>query len=173
MPVEIGKSTYVPVDDRFTLREEFDALLSKAAQIEDPFEQSFFLLVHLPYLQPFADVNKRTSRIASLIPLLKADLIPMSFLAIDDRSYVRGVLGVYELNDVSLLREAYVNGYIASAEALPLRATSHHLPRKERRGVPPLHQVGDPALRTGVADLRAQPGAAADGRRRHPAAGPG
>ena len=115
MPVEIGKSTYVPVDDRFTLREEFDALLSKAAQIEDPFEQSFFLLVHLPYLQPFADVNKRTSRIASLIPLLKADLIPMSFLAIDDRSYVRGVLGVYELNDVSLLREAYVNGYIASA----------------------------------------------------------
>ena len=116
MPVVIRKSTYITVDDLFTLREEFDALLSKAAQIEDPFEQSFFLLVHLPYLMPFADGNKRTSRIASLIPLLKADLAPMSFLAIDERAYVRGLLGVYELNDVSLLREAYVNGYIASAK---------------------------------------------------------
>ena len=39
----------------------------------------------------------------------------MSFLAINDRDYFRGLLGVYELNDVSLLREAFVNGYIASA----------------------------------------------------------
>ena len=60
-------------------------------------------------------MNRRTSRIASIIPLLKADLAPMSFLAIDDRDYIRGLLGVYELNDVSLLREAFVNGYLASA----------------------------------------------------------
>jgi len=45
-----------------------------------------------------------------------ADLAPMSFLAIDDHAYIRGILGVYELNDVSLLREAYVNGYVASAQ---------------------------------------------------------
>ena len=32
---------------------------SRAAQIRDPFEQAFFLKVHLPYLQPFEDVNKR------------------------------------------------------------------------------------------------------------------
>ena len=115
MPVEIGKSTYVPLGDRFALRDELDALLAKAARIEDPYEQSFFLLVHIPYLQPFADVNKRTSRIACIIPLLKADLAPMSFLAIDHDAYVNGLLGVYELNDVSLLREAYVNAYITSA----------------------------------------------------------
>lgn len=115
MPVAIGKCAYVPLDDRFALREELDALLPKAARIDDPFEQAFFLLVHLPYLQPFADVNKRTSRIASLIPLLKADLVPMSFFGINDRDYIRGLLGVYELNDISLFREAFVNGYIASA----------------------------------------------------------
>lgn len=97
------------------LHGELDALLAKAARISDPFEQSFFLLVHIPYLQPFADVNKRTSRIASNIPLLKADLAPMSFFAIDDHDYIHGLLGVYELNDVSLLREAFVNGYIETA----------------------------------------------------------
>ena len=116
LPVAIGRSTYSPPGDGPAIREEFDLLVRTASRIEDPFEQSFFLLVHIPYLQPFADVNKRTSRIASIIPLLKADLAPMSFLAIDDRAYVRGLLGVYELNDVSLLREAYVNGYVASAE---------------------------------------------------------
>lgn len=116
LPVAIGRSTYSPPEDEPTIREELDALVRTAARIEDPFEQSFFLLVHIPYLQPFADVNKRTSRIASVIPLLKADLVPMSYLAIDDQAYIRGLLGVYELNDVSLLREAYVNGYVASAE---------------------------------------------------------
>ena len=116
LPVAISRSTYSPPEDEPTIREEFDVLVRTAARIEDPFEQSFFLLVHIPYLQPFVDVNKRTSRIASVIPLLKADLAPMSFLAIDDHAYIRGILGVYELNDVSLLREAYVNGYVASAE---------------------------------------------------------
>ena len=114
-PVSISRSNYVPLEDRFTLREEFHSLVSKAARITNPFEQSFFMLVHIPYLHPFAHMNKRTSRIASIIPLLKADLAPMSFFAINDRDYIRGLLGVYELNDVSLLREAFVNGYLASA----------------------------------------------------------
>ena len=84
--------------------------------ITDPFEQSFFILVHFPYLQAFADVNKRTSRVASNIPLLKADLAPMSFLTVDDATYVDGLIGVYELNNVSLLRECYIDAYLASAE---------------------------------------------------------
>lgn len=39
----------------------------------------------------------------------------MSFLTIDDRDYVDGLIGVYELNDVSLLRDAYTEAYPASA----------------------------------------------------------
>ena len=91
-------------------------LVEKAAAITDPFEQSFFLLVHIPYLQAFDDVNKRTSRIASNIPLLKADLAPMSFLTMDDAEYIDGLIGMYELNNVSLLSEVYVDSYLASAE---------------------------------------------------------
>lgn len=130
MPVAIGKSAYTPLEDRFELQDELDALLAKAAQITDPFEQSFFLLVHIPYLQPFADVNSRTSRIASIIPLLKADLAPMSFFSIADHDYIRGLLGVYELNDVSLLRAAFVNGYIETARRYRnLRAEAIHIER--------------------------------------------
>jgi hypothetical protein len=116
LPVGISYSSYRPLDDALTIEEEFDILIEKAAAIPDPFEQSFFLLVHIPYLQAFADINKRTSRVASNIPLLKADLAPMSFLTMDDGNYIDGLIGIYELNNVSLLREVYMDGYLASAE---------------------------------------------------------
>jgi hypothetical protein len=114
--VGISHSSYRPLDDAVAIDEEFDVLLGKAVEIADPFEQSFFLLVHIPYLQAFVAVNKRTSRVASNIPLLKADLAPMSFLTMDDGDYIDGLIGVYELNNVALLRDVYVDAYLASAD---------------------------------------------------------
>jgi len=40
----------------------------------------------------------------------------MSFLTMDDRAYVDGLIGIYELNNVALLREAYIDAYVTSAE---------------------------------------------------------
>jgi hypothetical protein len=116
MPVGITHSSFRPLADQFAIEEEFDIFIEKAAAIDDPFEQSFFLLVHIPYLQAFEDINKRTSRIASNIPLLKADLAPMSFLTMDDSYYIDGLIGIYELQNVSLLREVYIEAYMTSAE---------------------------------------------------------
>lgn len=130
MPVGISHSSYRPLDDAVTITEEFDILLHKAAQIIDPFEQSFFLLVHIPYLQAFADVNKRTSRVASNIPLLKSDLAPMSFTAMDDSDYIDGLIGIYELNNVSLLREVYIDAYLASAEKYRILRADVESPEK-------------------------------------------
>jgi len=130
MPVGISHSSYRPIDDAVTINEEFDILLHKAAQITDPFEQSFFLLVHIPYLQAFADVNKRTSRVASNIPLLKSDLAPMSFTAMDDSDYIDGLIGIYELNNVSLLREVYIDAYLASAEKYRILRADVESPEK-------------------------------------------
>ena len=74
LPAGISHSSYHPLEDQFEIEEEFEILITKAAEIVDPFEQSFFLLVHIPYLQAFDDINKRASRIASNIPLLKLTL---------------------------------------------------------------------------------------------------
>ncbi|MFK8028964.1 MAG: Fic family protein [Gammaproteobacteria bacterium] len=116
MPAGIGASSYTPLEDQVQIEEEFDIVMQKAAAISEPFEQSFFILVHIPYLQAFDDVNKRTSRVASNIPLLKADLAPISFFAMNDRDYIDGLLGVYELNNVSLLKEAFIDAYLASVQ---------------------------------------------------------
>ena len=136
-PVAISHSSYRPLDNPFVIEEEFEILIAKAAAVADPFEQSFFLLVHIPYLQAFDDVNKRTSRIACNIPLLQAGLAPMSFLAMDDAAYIDGLIGVYELNDVSLLRENYVEEHLASAEnhrALHAELAMPHIAALAHRG---------------------------------------
>ncbi|CQR27843.1 hypothetical protein THICB1_20003 [Thiomonas arsenitoxydans] len=90
--------------------------LDKANQIRDPFEQSFFMMVHLPYLQPFADINKRTSRLAANLPLFRANLCPLTFLDVPEQAYSRATLGVYEMTRVELLRDLYVWAYERSTQ---------------------------------------------------------
>ena len=114
--VEIGGSTYKPIASEDILNIQFDIILEKSAKIEDPFEQSFFIMVHLPYLQPFADVNKRTSRLAANIPLLKENLCPLTFLDVPAQAYSRATLGVYEMNRVELLRDLYLWAYERSTK---------------------------------------------------------
>ena len=91
-------------------------LLAKAQAIPDPFEQAFFLMVQLPYLQPFEDVNKRVSRIGANIPLIKHNLCPLSFVDVPQQAYVDGTLGVYELNQIELLRDVFVWSYERSCQ---------------------------------------------------------
>lgn len=120
--VEIGKSVYRPLSIPAQIDELFGLLLEKAAKISDPYEQSFFVMVHLPYLQPFADVNKRTSRLAANLPLIRANLCPLTFLDVPEQAYSRATLGVYELTRVELLRDLYVWAYERSThEYLAIR----------------------------------------------------
>ena len=114
--VEIGKSVYRPLAVPAQIEEMLDLVLNKANRIEDPFEQSFFVMVHMPYLQPFADVNKRTSRLAANLPLIRANLCPLTFLDVPEQAYSRAVLGVYELTRIELLRDLYVWAYERSTQ---------------------------------------------------------
>jgi hypothetical protein len=97
------------------IEECFDQILATAAAIKDPFEQAFFVMVQLPYLQPFDDVNKRVSRLAANIPLIKGNLSPLSFADVPKPAYTEAVLGVYELNKVDLLKDVFIWAYERSA----------------------------------------------------------
>lgn len=110
-PVGIEKSTYLPLEIPQIIEECFQLLINKASIIKDPFEQAFFLMVQLPYLQAFDDVNKRTSRLALNLPLFKNNLCPLSFIDMPQEIYISGLLGVYELNRVELLRDVFMWAY--------------------------------------------------------------
>ncbi len=92
--VEIGGSVYLPIALPQRIEELFGIALHMAAEIADPFEQAFFLMAHLPYLQPFEDVNKRVSRLAANIPLIKGNLSPLSFIDVPEHAYIDALLGV-------------------------------------------------------------------------------
>ena len=111
IPVGIGGTVYHPLEVPQLIDECFRQILVTAIEIENPFEQAFFVMVHLPYLQPFEDVNKRVSRLAANIPLIRRNFCPLSFVDVPDRAYIDGTLAVYELNRVELLRDVFVWAY--------------------------------------------------------------
>ena len=111
----IDGTVYYPLEVPQLIDEYFQKSLDTAAAITDPFEQAFFALVHLAYLQAFEDVNKRVSRLAANIPLIRENLCPLSFVDVPERAYIDGVLGVYELNRIELLRDVFVWAYERSS----------------------------------------------------------
>lgn len=115
-PVDISGTVFHPLALPQVIEDCFALLLNKAAVIPDPFEQAFFLMVQLPYLQPFEDVNKRVSRIGANMPLFKHNLCPLSFIDVPERAYIEGTLGVYELNQIELLRDVFVWAYERSCQ---------------------------------------------------------
>lgn len=114
--VRIGGSTYVPLEDKLELERKLGLICQKAGQIENPFECSLFLLAQISYLQAFIDVNKRTSRLSANIPLIKANLVPLSFNDIEKEDYNSAMISIYELNDMNPLNELYTFSYLRSCQ---------------------------------------------------------
>lgn len=113
--VGIEQSAFHPLEAPQVIEECFDQILATAEAIDDPFEQAFFVMVHLPYLQPFDDVNKRVSRLAANIPFIRHNLAPLSFTDVPRSTYTEAVLGVYEMNSIDLLKDVFIWAYERSA----------------------------------------------------------
>lgn len=113
--VGIERSVFHPLEAPHLIEECFEQILATAAAIADPFEQAFFVMVQLPYLQPFDDVNKRVSRLSANIPLIQRNLAPLSFDGVPRGTYTDAVLGVYELNRTELLCDVFIWAYERSA----------------------------------------------------------
>ncbi len=123
--VEVSGTVFHPLGFPQQVEEFFRTILEKADAVNDPFEQAFFIMVHIPYLQPFVDVNKRVSRLGANIPLIRRNLCPLSFIDVPERAYVEGTLGVYELKRVELLRDVFVWAYERSCQRyMAIRATA-------------------------------------------------
>ena len=114
-PAGVGASAYRPLDIPALIDETFDRVLETARAIEHPLEQALFCLVQLPYLQAFDDVNKRVSRLAANIPLIKHNLSPLSFNDVPRDYYTDALLLIYEQNEVGLMKALFQWAYGRSA----------------------------------------------------------
>jgi hypothetical protein len=120
----IGGTVYYPLEVPQLIEECFQQVLDTAAAVKDPFEQAFFVMVHLPYLQPFEDVNRRVSRLAANLPLIRLNLCPLSFVDVPERAYVEGVLGF--MNSIASNCCATCS---SGPMSVPVRATRRYVAR--------------------------------------------
>lgn len=100
------------MEDPLRIKLQLERIAKKAALIADPYEQSLFLLVHISYLQAFADVNKRTARLSANIPLVVHNLVPQSFSDIERDDYNSALISVYELQDIRPIVDLYLFSYM-------------------------------------------------------------
>lgn len=110
--VRIGGSTYTPVENKDILAMQLGHITQKADKIQNPFEQSLFLLIHIAYLQAFIDVNKRTSRLCANIPLVRHNCVPLSFNGMSTEDYTLAMVALYELKDPRPITELYCYSYL-------------------------------------------------------------
>ncbi len=105
--VNIDGSVYSPSNIPSLLEETLKSIIDKARHIRNPVEAAFFLWVNVAYLQPFADGNKRTSRLSVNMPLLLHNCAPLSFLDVERTDYATAMLGVYEQRNVAAAVELF------------------------------------------------------------------
>jgi len=114
--VHIEDTVYLPSQVPGLLEEMLHIIVEKARQIRNPIEGAFFLWVNIAYLQPFADGNKRTSRLSSNMPLMLANCAPLSFLGVEQADYAKAMMGVYERLDTTVAAELFSWTYRRSIE---------------------------------------------------------
>ncbi|WP_137919133.1 Fic family protein [Hydrogenophaga sp. 2FB] len=105
--VNIDGSVYSPSNIPTLLEETLKSIIDKVRNIRNPVEAAFFLWVNVAYLQPFADGNKRTSRLSANMPLLLHNCAPLSFLDVERTDYATAMLGVYEQRNVAAAVELF------------------------------------------------------------------
>lgn len=117
---EIRGSSYVPLGVEAAIQHAFDKMVEKAIEIKDPYEQALFLTVHIPYLQPFEDCNKRTARVVCNIPLLRQGVLPVSWVEVNQRDYADSLICVYEHCSTYGIAQVFTEACRRSVESFDL-----------------------------------------------------
>ena len=126
--VNIEGSVYSPSNIPTLLEETLKSIIDKVRHIRNPVEAAFFLWVNVAYLQPFADGNKRTSRLSANMPLMLYNCAPLSFLDVERTDYATAMLGVYEQRNVAAAVELFEFIYRRSIQKYSVLRASLSVP---------------------------------------------
>lgn len=124
--VLIADSAYVPLsgegEGKNRLTGQLNLVVEKANAITNTFERSLFLLLHISYLQAFIDVNKRTARLACILPMIKNDYIPISFVGVDQKTYISCLICFYETGAWQPMAEYFAACYEKACQQFSVAA---------------------------------------------------
>jgi len=75
------------------------------------FGKSLLAAVLIAYIQPFADGNKRTSRLLADAILLAGHTCPLSFRSIKETEYKQALIILFEQNNLRLFKELFIEQF--------------------------------------------------------------
>ncbi len=109
--VGISGSVYIPLDNEWQLRENLEKIIDFVNKTEFILEKALIITAMVAYLQPFADGNKRTSRMLANAVLMAYGWYPLSYRSVDEGEYKKAMIIFYETNNLLPLKQIVVDQY--------------------------------------------------------------
>ena len=107
--VGITGTRYKPLDNEHQLREALEKTLATIDKLTEPLEKALVISFMLPYIQPFADGNKRTARMLANAVLLAHDLYPLSYRSVAEDDFKKALIIFYEQQSVAPYKKIFVD----------------------------------------------------------------
>ncbi len=115
-PVGITGTIYRPLPRKKAIEDAMAKLIESLNKELRPFVEAFIILVMIAYIQPFEDGNKRTSRIIANAVLHAHNKSMLSYRNIDNVEYKKAILLFYEQNNISYIKEIFIQQFEFSVE---------------------------------------------------------
>lgn len=106
--VRISGTQYEPLSDKHEIEKILRRLIEHVNKTEYPPEKALILAIMVAYIQPFADGNKRTSRMLSNAVLMAFDFPPLSYRSINVNEYRSAMIVFYETNNLYNFKHLYL-----------------------------------------------------------------
>lgn len=108
-PVGVTGANYTPPRTLIEIQQETARILYEQYQLSDPLEKAVYLHCNIARTQPFADCNKRTSRLIEAIELMSAGVVPCySTVPADIIAYRNAIIHFYETQDYTLYADYFL-----------------------------------------------------------------
>lgn len=106
--VRISGTKYEPLFGRGEIEAALRSIIDRINILKYPPEKALVAAIMIAYLQPFADGNKRTSRMLSNAILLAFGYFPLSYRSVDVNEYRSAMIIFYETNNLYNFKRLYV-----------------------------------------------------------------
>ena len=107
--VRISGTSYIPPKSRVDLESYLRETVKLINDDDFPPQKAFIASFMVAYIQPFADGNKRTSRMLSNAILLAHDYFPLSYRNVEVNEYKKALIIFYEQNNIYLLKKLFLD----------------------------------------------------------------
>jgi Fic family protein len=106
--VGITGTVYIPLANKFQIEDAMRETLDLINKDKDSLEKAFIASAMIPYIQPYSDGNKRTSRMLVNAILLAGDNYPLSYRSVDIDEYKKALILFYEQGSLYHVKKIFL-----------------------------------------------------------------